>query len=156
MQNKTTYTKIAAKIIFITMFVTLIAAYIYGEYMKRDAITNLAHVDAKKTSMLVFETLYSAMQRGWNKDDLEEIIARLNSVDSQMKVNVYRSEGVVQLFGEIEKDKIARETDKNIAKAITGEEILNISDDEMIEYYYPVIAKENCLKCHTNVKSGMF
>lgn len=154
MQNKTTYTKIAAKIIFITMFVTLLAAYLYGEYMKRDAIANLAHVDAKKTSMLVFETLYSAMQRGWNKDDLEEIIARLNSVDANMKVNVYRSERVVQLFGEIEKDKIARETDKNIARAIQGEEILNISDAEMIEYYYPVIAKENCLKCHINVNAG--
>jgi len=154
MPNKTTYTKIAAKIIFITMFITLIAAYMYGEYMKKNAITNLAQVDAKKTSMLVFETLYSAMQRGWTKDDLEEIIARLNSVDKQMKVNVYRSERVVQLFGEIEKDKIARETDDNVAKAILGEEILNISDAEMIEYYYPVIAKDNCLKCHTNAKPG--
>lgn len=154
MSNKTTYTKIVAKIILVTMFVTLVSAYMYGEYMKRDAIEHLAHVDAKKTSMLVFETLYSAMQRGWNKDDLEEIIARLNSVDTHMKVNVYRSEGVVQLFGEIEKDKNARESDNNIAKAIRGEEVLNISDDEMIEYYYPVIAKENCLRCHTNVKSG--
>jgi hypothetical protein len=68
MPHKTTYTKIAAKIIFITMLFTLIAAYVYGEYMKKDAISNLAHVDAKKTSKLVFETLYSAMQRGWTKE----------------------------------------------------------------------------------------
>lgn len=47
MPHKTTYTKIAAKIIFVTMFLTLIAAYFYGEYMKKDAISNLAHVDAK-------------------------------------------------------------------------------------------------------------
>lgn len=154
MSQKTTYTKIAAKIIFITMFFTLLAAYIYGEYMKRDAISNLAHVDAKKTSMLVFEALYSAMQRGWNKDDLEEIITRLNHVDEHMKVNVYRSEAVVRLFGEIQKDKVARETNKDIARAIKGEEVLNISDSQYIEYYYPVIAKESCLKCHTNVASG--
>lgn len=136
------------------MFVTLVATYMYGEYMKRDAIANLAHVDAKKTSMLVFETLYSAMQRGWNKDDLQEIITRLNRVDSHMKVNVYRSEVVAALFGEIEKDKEARESNKQIAKAIRGEEILNISDGELIEYYYPVIAKENCLKCHVNADVG--
>lgn len=154
MPQKTTYTKIAAKIIVITMFVTLVATYMYGEYMKRDAIANLAHVDAKKTSMLVFETLYSAMQRGWNKDDLQEIITRLNRVDSHMKVNVYRSEAVAALFGEIEKDKEARESNKQIAKAIRGEEILNISDGELIEYYYPVIAKENCLKCHVNADVG--
>lgn len=136
------------------MLVTLVATYMYGEYMKRDAIANLAHVDAKKTSMLVFEALYSAMQRGWNKNDLEEIISRLNRVDSHMKVNVYRSAIVAHLFGEIEKDKTARETNKEVLKAITGEEVLNISDKELIEYYYPVIAKENCLKCHVNASTG--
>jgi len=136
------------------MLVTLVATYIYGEYMKRDAIANLAHVDAKKTSMLVFEALYSAMQRGWNKNDLEEIISRLNRVDSHMKVNVYRSEVVADLFGEIEKDKAARESSIEIKKAIRGEEVLNISDKELIEYYYPVIAKESCLKCHVNAASG--
>jgi len=154
MSHKTTYTKIAAKIIFVTMIITLLFAFTYGEYMKRDAISSLAHVDAKKTSMLVFETLYSAMQRGWNKDDLNEIIGRLNSVDKNMKVDVYRSAIVAQLFGEIEKDKIARTSDKDIKSAINGEEILNISDSDFIEYYYPVIAKDNCLKCHTNAKVG--
>jgi len=154
MSHKTTYAKIAAKIIFITMLLTLTAAYFYGEYMKRDAISNLAHIDAKKTSMLVFETLYSAMQRGWNKDDLEEIIIRLNRVDPNMKVNVYRSEKVVELFGEIQKDKIARESNNDIVQALKGEEVLNISDTDFIEYYYPVIAKNDCLKCHTNASVG--
>lgn len=154
MTHKTTYTKIAAKIIFLTMFVTLLTAYFYGEYMKRDAIASLAHVDAKKTSKLVFESLYSAMQRGWNKDDLEEIITRLNRVDEHMKINVYRSEIVVQRFGEIEKDKVARESNKDIAKAIHGNEVLNISDSDYIRYYYPVVAKDVCLKCHTNASIG--
>ena len=154
MTHKTTYTKIAAKIIFITMFVTLLTAYFYGEYMKRDAIASLAHVDAKKTSKLVFESLYSAMQRGWNKDDLEEIISRLNRVDEHMKINVYRSEIVAQRFGEIEKDKVARESNKDIAKAIHGDEVLNISNSDYIKYYYPVVAKDVCLKCHTNASVG--
>ncbi|WP_294918049.1 EAL domain-containing protein [Sulfuricurvum sp. PD_MW2] len=154
MPHKTTYTKIAAKIIFITMFFTLIAAYFYGEYMKKDAISNLAHVDAKKTSKLVFETLYSAMQRGWTKDDLDEIISRLNRVDEHMKVNVYRSEIVAERFGEIQKDKIAREGNSDIAKAINGSEVLRIPNSEYIQFYYPVVAKEACLKCHTNAKAG--
>lgn len=154
MSNKTTYTKIAAKIIFITMFFTLISAYVYGEYMKKDAISNLAHIDARKTSKLVFETLYSAMQRGWNKDDLREIISRLNSVDKNMKVDVFRSELVAQRFGEINKDKIARESNADIAKAVKGEEVLNISNSNYIEYYYPVVAKDACLKCHTNASVG--
>lgn len=154
MPHKTNYTKITAKIVFITMLLTLITAYFYGEYMKKDALKNLAHVDAKKTSMLVFEALYSAMQRGWNKDDLQEIITRLNRVDERMKVNVYRSETVVALFGEIEKDKIARSTNFNVAQALKGTEVLKISKTDNVEYYYPVIAKNNCLKCHTNARVG--
>jgi c-di-GMP phosphodiesterase len=149
--KKTTYSRITAKIIFTTLFLTVICAYIYGEYMKKNAISNLAHIDAKKTSLLIFETIYSAMQKGWTKEDINEIIIRLNNVDPSMKVNVYRSEAVANLFGEIEKDKSVRDTNTIVQKAMTGEEILYISDLNFIEYYYPVIAKENCLKCHTNV-----
>lgn len=154
MKNRTTYTKITAKIIFTTLFFTLITAFFYGDYMKKNAITNLAHIEAKKTSLLVFETLYSAMQRGWDKNDLNEIIARLNSVDHNMKVGVYRNKIVSDLYGEIEKDKILRESNSDLASAMNGEEILNFSDSKFIEYYYPVVAKENCLKCHVNAKMG--
>ena len=154
MSKKTTYTKITAKIIFITLFFTLITAYIYGEYMKKDAVSNLAHIDAKKTSMLVFESLYSAMQRGWNKNDLNEIINRLNNVDKNMEVNIYRSPLVAELYGDIEKDKTARESIDDVKNAMDGVETLNISDSDFIEYYYPVVAKNDCIKCHTNVKVG--
>jgi len=152
MQKKTSYTKITAKIIFTTLIATLISATIYGEYLKKNAITDLAHVDAKKTSMLVFESLYSAMQRGWNKDDLNEIISRLNKVDADMKVSVFRSEKVASLYGEILKDKSIRDSDENVKIAMEGKELLNISDIDFIQYYYPVVAKKECLSCHANAK----
>ena len=154
MTKKTTYAKITAKIIFVTMFFTLISAFIYGQFMKKEAISSLAYVDAKKTSMLVFETLYSAMQRGWNKSDIYEIISRLNRVDQNMKIDIYRSSKVAELFGEIEKDKKVRETLPSIKKAMTGQELLDISNDDFIKYDYPVIAKNECLKCHVNAEVG--
>ncbi|WP_415397749.1 EAL domain-containing protein [Sulfurimonas sp. CS5] len=154
MTQKTTYTKITAKIIFTTLFFTLLCAYIYSEYIKNNAISTLAHIDAKKTSMLIFETLYTAMQRGWSKEDLNEIINRLNTVDEAMKVSVYRSSIVANLYGDIEKDKIARESILTIKEAMKGKESLNISNLDFINYYYPVVAKDACLKCHTNAKVG--
>jgi len=154
MNNKTTYTKITAKIMLVTLVFTLICAFVYGEYVKKNAISSLAHVDAKKTSMLVFESLYSAMQKGWNKEDLKEIIIRLNRVDPSMKVDVYRTEAVSEIFGVIEKDKQAIDKNEDIQKAMKGEEVLNISNSNFIKYYYPVAAKQDCLKCHTNAKVG--
>ncbi|WP_241856034.1 bifunctional diguanylate cyclase/phosphodiesterase [Sulfurimonas lithotrophica] len=152
MKRNTTFTKITAKIIFVTLFITLILSYSYAEYMKREAISEIAHLDAKKTSGLVFETLYTAMQKGWTRDDINEIITRLNGVDKSMKINVYRSSLVSELYGEIEKDKYTRENLPEVKKAILGAETLNIYDNSSINYFYPVKAKNDCLRCHTNVK----
>jgi len=151
LKNKTTYTKITAKIISVTLFVTLVSTYFYSEYMKQSAIERLSKIDAKKTSKLAFESLYSAMKRGWTKDDLGEIIHRLNSIDKELHISVYRSELVATLYGEIEQDKRMRQTDNNVKSAMSGHEILQVKDN-FIEYHYPVIAKDECLKCHTNAK----
>lgn len=150
MSKKTTYARITAKIIFLTMFLTLVTAFLYGQYMKKEAISSLAYVDAKKTSMLVFEALYSAMQRGWTKSDINEIITRLNHVNPNMKIKIYRSGIVAELFGEIDEDKQVRETDKPVMEAMKGRESLNIENDEFIEYHYPIRARNECLRCHTN------
>ncbi|MDD2357562.1 MAG: EAL domain-containing protein [Thiovulaceae bacterium] len=154
MIKKTTYAKITAKIIFVTLFITLLGAYFYGEYMKKEAIQEMAQIDASKTSKLVFEALYSEMKKGWNKDDIHEVISRLNKVDSQMKIDIYRSEVVAKLFGDIEKDKQARETDLEVMQAIHGKKLLNIVDSKMIIYDYPIVAKDECKKCHVNAQVG--
>ena len=152
MGKKTTYTIITAKIIFITLFFTLITSYTYSQYLKENAIATLAQIDAKKTSRLVFESLYSAMQRGWSKEDLKEIIGRLNNVDDTLKVNVYRSKLVSEIYGEFQEDKRIRESEPAVKKAMKGIESLNVSNNDYIQYYYPVVANNDCLKCHTNSK----
>jgi len=127
---------------------TLIGAFIYGQYVKLDAIQNLAQVDAKKTSKLVFETLYSAMARGWTKDDLKAIVERLNKIDEKMHIEVFRGEKVEELYGKYGEHK---NTD-SLKNALAGKEMLDVVDDNFIEYHYPIFAKNECLACHTNAK----
>ena len=152
MYKQTTYKKLILKIILLTLAVMLTVAFIYAQFMKRDAIETLSKVDAKKTTQLVFETLYSAMSKGWTKEDLEIIIKRVNAIDKDMIVNVYRGETVAKQYGEIHKDLEARQTDINIKKAFKNDEILNLNSDENIDYYYPIVATQECLKCHTNAQ----
>ena len=154
MHQKITYTKLTAKIILTTLMFTLIAAFIYGEVMKDKAIHDLSRVDAKKTSMLIFESLYAAMEKGWTRNDLKRVITRLDSIDPNMKVNVYRSSLVSQLYGEIKEDKKKRESNYNLKKAMRGEEVLQVLDDSTIRFYYPIIAKEDCISCHSNALQG--
>lgn len=154
MKKTTSYNKLILKIILITLTFSLTIAFVYTHYMKKEAIEKLSKVDAKKTTELIFQSLYSAMERGWTRDDLENIIARLNSVDKNMAVNVYRGEEVAKQFGDILKDVNARKTDAFVQSAFQNNDVLNVIDDSMIEYYYPIVAKQECLKCHTQTQAG--
>ena len=154
MKKTTSYNKLILKIILITLTFSLTIAFVYTHYMKKEAIEKLSKVDAKKTTELIFQSLYSAMERGWTRDDLENIIARLNSVDKNMAVNVYRGEEVAKQFGDILKDANARKTDVFVQSAFQNNDVLNVIDDSMIEYYYPIVAKQECLKCHTQTQVG--
>jgi len=152
--KSTSYNKITAKIISIMLIVTLSIAYMYSEYIKEEVVINLAKQDAKKTSRLIFESMYSAMQKGWDKNEIQEVIARLNKVDEELEVFVYRGESIATLYGEIELDKKMRETNKNVQESFLGKESINIIDSDIIEYYFPIVANETCKSCHTNAMEG--
>ncbi|MFZ5375527.1 MAG: diguanylate cyclase, partial [Campylobacterota bacterium] len=148
----TTYKRLIAKTVILSLLASLAVAFVYGIFIKQRAIDDLARVDARKTSRMAFEALYSAMEKGWSKEELDAIIVRLNDVEPDMRINAYRSPIVAELFGDREHDKQAREHDPMVMKAMKGEEILT-GDDE-IRYLYPIVVKQECLSCHSNAKIG--
>lgn len=153
-KKNTTYNQLTARMIIVILLITLALAFAYTEYIKRDVIVNLAKVDAKKTSRLVFESMYSAMQKGWNKDDIQEVIHRLNKVDENLEILIYRGQKVASIFGDIENDKLVRTTDESVKNAFKGAETLDIVNSDIIKYYFPVIANDKCKSCHTNSTPG--
>lgn len=152
MKTYTTYKRLIAKTVILSLIASLTVAFVYGLFIKQRAIDDLARVDARKTSRMAFEALYSAMEKGWSKEELDAIILRLNDVEPNMRINAYRSPIVAELFGDRENDKKVREGDPMVANAMKGEEILT-GDDE-IRYLYPIVVKQECLQCHTNAKIG--
>ncbi|MDP2850278.1 MAG: diguanylate cyclase [Sulfuricurvum sp.] len=152
MESYTTYKRLIAKTVIISLLTSLAVAFVYGIFIKKRAIDDLARVDARKTSRLAFEALYSAMEKGWSKEELDAIIVRLNKVEPNMRINAYRSPIVAELFGDHNNDKQIREHDPMVASAMKGEEIL--AGDEEIRYLYPIVVKQECLSCHSNAKIG--
>ncbi len=152
MKAYTTYKRLIAKTVVLSLLASLAIAFVYGIFIKQRAIDQLARGDARKTSRLAFEALYSAMEKGWSKQELDSIIHRLNQVEPNMHISAYRSPIVAELFGDRKHDKQIREHDPVVARAMLGEEIL--SGDEEIRYLYPIIVKQECISCHTNAKIG--
>jgi PAS domain S-box-containing protein len=143
--------------IFVISFMSigLISTYILSDYLKKMALDNLAQKNAQKTSELVFETLYSKMQSGWNKDDIYKITARLNHMNPGSEIKIYRSPLVEDLFGIIEADRAAIKNDVSLQKAMKGETLF--LPDEVkngVRYVYPMKVAQECLYCHVNSKIG--
>ena len=82
-------------LIYVSVFSLLVAFLMILTLSKevRDrSVHSLAREDAQQVSRLVFQSLYSAMRKGWNKQEIKEVIERLNSSMPGLSVRVYRGE----------------------------------------------------------------
>ncbi len=145
-------------LILLSLMAALLAAlliYYLSETIRNRAIHELAREDAQQTSKLVFQSLYSAMRKGWNKAEINGSIQRLNSTFPDLRINVYRGEVVTGQFGAMEGEKEKIRDDRELAAALLdGKDSMSFLGEESIRYLFPVIATEECLACHTRSHVG--
>lgn len=142
------------KITLILLLVSIFCILVSSIFIKKSALNNLAEDDAYKTSELIFETINTRMQEGWDKNDLNKIINRLEYIRKDLKVNSYRNKNVEEIFGVIKEEEKIVDNDILIQKAMNGEKQFIINDDGSIRYLYPLIVKNECITCHYNTKVG--
>jgi diguanylate cyclase (GGDEF)-like protein len=119
------------------------------------AVHDLAREDARQTSQLVFQSLYSAMRKGWSKQDINEAIERLNHQFPELKIRVYRGEAVASQFGAMPQEAEVVAADAPLRKALDdGQEALLFPNADEIRYLYPLQATDECLGCHTQSHVG--
>ena len=129
---------------------------VLADVVRDHAVKDLARADARQTSQLVFESLYSAMRKGWNKQEIRSAIRHLNKAMPDLKINVYRGEIVERQFGAMSGESAIIAADPALANALRdGKDALLFTDGgKSIRYLYPVQAKKECLVCHTTSFEG--
>ncbi|WOE70770.1 EAL domain-containing protein [Hydrogenimonas thermophila] len=153
-QSLITIRRLVLNIIGIFLAVSLAFQFLVGYYLKKEALNSLAMEDARHTSELVFETMYTKMQEGWSKEDIEKILMRLNGLRDGMKISLFRSKIVEDKYGIIEKDHKKVMEDPLIKESMKGKEIIKLGSNNMIRYLYPIRVKKQCLTCHENARIG--
>ncbi|MBI5659452.1 MAG: EAL domain-containing protein [Nitrosomonadales bacterium] len=120
------------------------------------AVHDLAREEARQTSMLVFNSLYSAMRKGWSKQDIKEVIERLNATMPGLSIHVYRGGIVERQFGEMPGEYATIAAHPELAKALRdgNDTLLFPEGGKSIRYLYPVLAEKECLGCHTQSHAG--
>ena len=135
--------------IFSLLFAFLLIFVLSGVVRDR-AVQNLAREDAQRVSRLVFQSLYSAMRKGWSKQEIKEIIGRLNTSMPDLSIRVYRGEIVERQFGAMPSEHAEVSADIALATALRdGKDAVLSPDKETVRYLYPLLASEECLVCHT-------
>jgi len=139
----------------IAMVLAFVLVFFMSEVIRDRAIHELARDDARQTSRMVFQSLYSAMRKGWNKGEINDSIQRLNEAFPDLNVRVYRGEVVARQFGGVpgEQEHILRDAD--LSKALqSNTDLMIFPDKDSIRYLYPVVATQECLTCHTQSHLG--
>ncbi len=132
-----------------------ILVFLMSGILRDRAVHELAHDEAQQTSRLVFQSLYSAMRKGWNKQEITGIIERLNKSFPELKINVYRGEIVARQFGDMSGEHAVIEKDAELSRALSsGQDVLLFPNNDTIRYLYPVAAEQECLTCHTQSHVG--
>ena len=141
---------------FFSMVLAIVLILLLSGVVRDHAVHELARADARQTSKLVFESLYSAMRKGWNKEEIKEVIGRLNQTMPGLTINVYRGAVVEAQFGAMSGESAVIAGDPQLEKALNeGQDALLVAaGGKSIRYLYPVQAQEECLVCHTQSHIG--
>ncbi len=150
---------LARLLVLLSVFSIVVAAiliFTLSSVVRNRAVHDLARDEARQTSRLVFQSLYSAMRKGWNKDEIREVIGRLNSSMPGLVIRVYRGEAVESQFGEMPGEHAAIAAEPQLANSLRdGEDRLIFPEGgKSIRYLYPVLASEECMVCHTQSRVG--
>jgi diguanylate cyclase (GGDEF)-like protein len=138
----------------ISMLLALVLLYVLSGVVRDRAIQELAGDEAKQTSQLVFQSLYSAMRKGWNKDEIKEVIKHLNTSMPRLGIQVYRGAAVARQFGDMKGESSQISADPLLAQALADGQDRMVFGDHTLRYIYPVHATDECLGCHTQSHVG--
>lgn len=103
-------------------------------------------------SSQITDSLLHLMEKGWSRQELEHFIQPFIAAnpDIPLKVAIYRSDPVKQLFGTVDANVPNGVADK----VMQSGESISIEEKQSIRHVVAVKAKEKCLNCHTNVSVG--
>ena len=152
---KLTLGNLLALLAVFSLTAALTIIFFVSASVRDDAVHELARQNAQHTSKLVFQSLYSAMRKGWSKQEITGIIERLNANFPELQINVYRGEIVARQFGAMAGEHVVIAKDAPLKRALKdGKDELIFVNNDTVRYLYPLVAKQECLECHTQSHIG--
>lgn len=133
-------------------FALFLIFYIFSSFIHTNLIIKENQKVSEVLSKQVFDSMSLVMQKGWSREEMQSFInnTKQSFKGSSHKVEIFRGEKVTSLFGQIQQPTMNRDVQivfKHKQKSVD-------LTDKSSTIITPILAKEECLQCHTNVKKG--
>ncbi len=144
-----------ALLLFFALVLALTIFIVGGasRYFEHRSVTNIAEKEARKTSELIFESIYAVMKRGWGRKDIDEVIEGLSRAMPDSNIALYRSPKVAELFGE-SPHMIDTRDDAPLREVVADGVARLYEEQDALRFLYPLRAEAKCLGCHINAELG--
>ena len=144
--------------LFILSIATLVAVFVFGGvyFILYKGIQRVAqrsaYEQARTVARQTFSDMFQVMRRGWKRKELMEFLKGIEDAHKETgtSVKVYRGDIVKKLFGNIKEPERSSEVKKSFKEK---ESVIKMEGNVLV-YTYPLIAREECLRCHVNAKKG--
>lgn len=130
----------------------LVMSYFFFTGFSSHLMKNSAARQAETIAQLTFSSMYQLMNKGWSR---EQVIAfadhhSVSLANTPTRISFYRAETVSRQFGEVTGQK----ADDELALALKTGRSRQVDHDGGLTYHMPLVAQDNCLRCHTGAKRG--
>lgn len=129
------------------------SVYFFSTYLHAKLSRSEAVKTSNAISEQVFASMYQIMRKGWSRQEMEDFLGSTRDAfeHSSTQITVYRGPLVEALYGKVAQKQL---TEHSLSVFHSKIKTAYESPDGKIVTSMPLIARHECLLCHTNAHSG--
>lgn len=130
----------------------LVVSYFFFTGFGNHMLKQSAVKQADTVAQITFSSMYQLMSKGWSRAQVVEFADQTATsvVNTPTRISIYRAEPVSRQFGEV-KDQ---QPNEELQLALRSGRTRQVDFDGGLTYHMPLVAQDNCLRCHTQAKRG--
>lgn len=148
----TSYSRLIMLVAAALSALLLAASYLFFSGFSAHILKNAAVRQAETMAQVTFASMYQLMSKGWNRDQVIDFtdITATSVANTPTRITFYRAEPVSRQFGPVENPAVG----PALRAALTSGRAQESETDDGLIYHMPLVAMDNCLRCHSAVKRG--
>ncbi len=141
-------------VIFVAVgLLSSVSLLLLSSYLKDKSVKEMAVAEASRSAELIFQSLYAVMRSGNGRHDLPGIVEDVRGILPDMEIRVVRGAAVIADFGAA--DGSALQAPDPLLRTAMESGLRQLQEDGgNLRFLYPLIAREECLRCHVGARAG--